>query len=143
VILVDSSAWIEYLRATDSPVDRYLRLLVKDRAPVATTGVVMLEVLAGARDEPHAGKLSRLLSRCSLLAAEEPSDHEAAAALYRVCRREGVTIRRPPDLLIATIAIRNDTPLLHLDADFDAIASHAPLRMIDYSKAPELPPSSS
>jgi hypothetical protein len=57
-------------------------------------------------------------------------------------RLEGVTVRRPPDLLIATIAIRTDTPLLHLDADFDTIARHAPLRTIDLSKEPEPPPSS-
>jgi predicted nucleic acid-binding protein len=77
----------------------------------------------------HARKLSRLLGRCRLLPCEEPSDQEAAA-LYRACRRERLTIRRPPDLLIATIAIRTDTPLLYLDADFDAIARHAPLRVV-------------
>jgi hypothetical protein len=136
VILVDSSAWIEYLRATDSEIDRCLRALLREKQPLATVGVVMLEVLAGARDEAHARKLSRLLGRCSLLAAEEPSDHEAAAALYRACRREGSTIRRPPDLLIATIAIRTDTPLLHLDCDFDAIARHAPLRVLDPAALP-------
>lgn len=140
MILVDSSAWIEYLRATDSPVDRYLQVLLRDKRPLATTGVVMLEVLAGARDEPHARKLSRLLGHCGLLACEEPSDYEAAAVLYRACRRAGITIRRPPDLLIATVAIRTDTPLLHLDADFDAIARHVPLRMIDPSKEPNWPP---
>ncbi|HUN78944.1 MAG TPA: PIN domain-containing protein [Solirubrobacteraceae bacterium] len=130
MILVDSSAWIEYLRATDGPVDRYLRAALRDQQPLAIVGVVLLEVLAGARDEGHARRLTRLLGRCRLLVCEEPSDHEAAAALHRVCRREGVTIRRPPDLLIATIAIRTDTPLLHLDADFDAIARHAPLRIV-------------
>lgn len=135
MILIDSSAWIEYLRATDSPVDRCLRALLRDERPLATTGVVLLEVLAGARDEPHARRLSQLLGRCSLLVSQEPSDHEAAAALYRSCRREGVTIRRPPDLLIATIAIRTDTPLLHLDTDFDAIARHAPLRVVDPSSS--------
>ena len=139
MILVESSAWIEYLRATESPTHRYLRRLLEDERPIATTGVVMLEVLAGARDEPHARKLSRLLGRCSTIASEEPSDHEAAAALYRACRREGVTISRPPDLLIATIAIRTNTPLLHLDADFDAIARHAPLRIVDPSKGPGPP----
>lgn len=137
MILLDSSAWIEYLRATESLVHRYLRLLMEEKRPVATTGVVMLEVLAGARDESHARKLSRLLGRCSLLATEEPSDHEAAGALYRACRREGVTIRRPPDLLIATVAIRTDTPLLHLDADFDVIASHTSLRIVDPSNGSE------
>jgi predicted nucleic acid-binding protein len=140
VILIDSSAWIEYLRATESPTRRCVKRLLEDGRPIATTGVVVLEVLAGARDEPHAGKLSRLLGRCTLLPAQEPSDHEAAAAIYRVCRREGVTIRRPPDLLIATIAIRTDTPLLHLDADFDAIARHAPLRVVDPSTLPRSRP---
>lgn len=91
----------------------------------------MLEVLAGARDESHARKLTRMLGRCKLLPAQEPSDHEAAASLYRACRREGIAIRRPPDLLIATIAIRTNTPVLHLDADFDAIAGQAPLRLVD------------
>jgi predicted nucleic acid-binding protein len=114
-----------------------MRLLLEHKRPVATTGVVMLEVLTGARDELHARKLSRLLGGCSLLMAEEPSDHEAAAALYRACRREGFTIRRPPDLLIATVAIRTGTPLLHLDTDFDAIARHAPLRIVDPSEDPD------
>jgi predicted nucleic acid-binding protein len=136
VILVDSSAWIEYLRATDSTVDGFLQEMLKQQRPLATTGVVMLEVLAGARDESHARKLARMLGRCELLPALEPSDHEAAASLYRACRREGITIRRPPDLLIATIAIRTDTPILHRDADFDAIAAQAPLRLIDPSRPP-------
>jgi predicted nucleic acid-binding protein len=135
VILVDSSAWIEYLRATDSAVDRYLRTSLQNKQPLATSGVVMLEVLAGARDESHARKLTRLLGRCKLLIAQEPSDHEAAATLYRACRREGMTIRRPPDLLIATIAIRTDTPVLHLDSDFDAIATQSPLRVVDLAAA--------
>jgi predicted nucleic acid-binding protein len=130
VILVDSSAWIEYLRSSGSPVERHLRAALANGQPLATTGVILLEVLAGARDEPHARDLRRLLARCKLLPAEEPSDHEAAAALYRACRRQGITIRRPPDLLIATISIRTGACLLHLDADFTAIARHAPLQVV-------------
>jgi predicted nucleic acid-binding protein len=133
VILVDSSAWIEYLRSTGSPVELYLRTALTDGEPLATTGVILLEVLAGARNEPHARDLRRLLALCRLLPAEEPSDYEAAAALYRSCRRQGVTIRRPPDLLIATIAIRTEARLLHLDADFTAIARHSPLQVVEPS----------
>jgi CMP/dCMP kinase len=134
VILVDSSAWIEYLRGTGTLVDERLRRALRSEEPLATTGVVLLEVLAGARNEAHARELTRLLGRCRLLAAQEPSDHEVAAALYRACRREGVTVRRPPDLLIAAIAIRADVSLLHCDSDFEAIAAHAPLRLVDASR---------
>jgi predicted nucleic acid-binding protein len=131
MILVDSSAWIEYLRSTGSSVERYLRTAIVESEPLATTGIILLEVLAGARDEPHARDLRRLLARCRLLIAEEPSDHEAAAALYRACRRGGDTIRRPPDLLIATIAMRTGARLLHLDADFTAIARYVPLQVVE------------
>jgi predicted nucleic acid-binding protein len=131
VILVDSSAWIEYQRATGSPADLRLTAAIEEDEPLAVIGLILLEVLAGARDERQAGQLNRLLSRCRLLPLEEPSDHEAAAALYRACRREGATIRRLPDCLIAAVAIRTETELLHRDADFDAIAGHSSLATVD------------
>jgi predicted nucleic acid-binding protein len=127
LILVDSSAWIELQRATGSPADERLTVAIEHDEPLATTGVVMLEVLAGARDERHARDLRRLLARCELLRLQEPSDHEVAAGLYRACRRSGRTIRRLPDCLIAAVAIRTGAQLLHQDSDFDAIALHSPL----------------
>ena len=130
MILVDSSAWIEFQRATGSPVHLRLRSAIESKEPLATTGIVILEILAGARDERHVRDLRRLLGRCTFLALEEPSDHEAAAALYRVCRRGGKTIRRLPDCLIAAVAVRAGAELLHRDSDFDAIALHSGLAVV-------------
>ena len=130
MILVDTSAWIEFQRATGSPVDQRLTAAIRANESLATIGVVLLELLAGARDEQQAHELRRLLGRCRHLALEDPSDFEAAAALYRTCRRGGSTVRRLPDCLIATVAIRTGASLLHLDADFDAIARHAPLAVV-------------
>lgn len=127
MILVDSSAWIEVQRATCSPVDRRLTAALEAGEPLATMGVVMLEVLAGARDERQARDLRRLLNRCTYLRLEEPPDYEAAAALYRICRRAGETVRKAPDCLIAAVAIRTGSQLLHRDADFDALARHTAL----------------
>ena len=127
MILVDSSAWIEYQRATGSPADRRLTKAIESGERLATAGVVVLEFLAGARDERHAQDLRRLLARCRFLPLEEPSDHEEAAALYRTCRREGTPVRRLPDCLIAVLAMRTGSTLLHQDADFEVIARHVPL----------------
>ena len=127
MFLIDSSAWIEFQRATGSRADRRLTSAIETGEPLATMGLILLEILAGARDEQHARDLRRLLDRCHFLPLEDPFDFESAAALYRACRHEGVTIRRLPDCLIAAVAIRTGTPLLHQDADFDAIARHAPL----------------
>ena len=129
MILVDTSAWVEYQRATNSEADRRLTEAIAKGHRLATTGPVVLELLAGARDEQYAHDLTRLLARCRFLPLEEPSDHEAAAALYRACRREGTTIRRLPDCLIAVVAMRSGSTLLHQDADFEAIARHVPLAL--------------
>ena len=131
MILVDSSAWIEFQRATGSAADERLTKAIETDEPLATLGLVMLEVLAGSREEQHARDLRRLLDRCSFVPLDEPSDWELAAALYRACRRAGTTVRRLPDCLIAVLAMRVGAGLLHQDAGFDAIAQHAPLAVVD------------
>ncbi len=128
-MLVDSSAWIELLRATGSDVERRLAAAIEADEQLLSVGPIVLEILAGARDELHAERLRALLARCRYVRLHEPSDHEAAAALYRACRRGGSTVRRLPDCLIAAIAMRVDVPLLHRDSDFEQIARHAPLRL--------------
>ena len=58
-----------------------------------------------------------------------PTDYEAAAALYRRCRRQGETVRKLLDCLIAAVAIRAGTPILHNDRDFDVLARHTELQL--------------
>lgn len=126
MILVDTSAWVEFLRDTGSPACRRVdELLASD---IATCDPVRMEVLAGARDEAHLRSLRGLLARATLLQTD-PVDYEEASALYRSCRRNGATVRRLVDCLIAAVAIRHDVSVLHADADFDAIARHSRLRI--------------
>ncbi len=126
MILVDTSAWIEFLRDTDSPVCHRVDELLAEE--VAICDVIRMEVLAGARDERHLHRLRRLLARATVLPTG-PADYEQAASIYRQCRREGVTVRKLIDCLIAAVAIRADVAILHQDADFDVIARHTELRV--------------
>ena len=126
MIVVDTSAWIEFLRDSGSPVCVALdRLLDTD---LAVCDAIAMEVLAGARDEHHLTQLRGLLGRAVMLPTT-PVDYDQAAALYRTCRRRGGTVRRIIDCLIAAVAIRADAELLHADADFAALARHTPLRV--------------
>ena len=129
MILVDSSAWIEFLRATGSPAHLGVRAALQAGADLACTDVVVMEILAGARDDADRNRLRRLLYGQEFLPVEGPADYERAAELYRLCRRGGKTPRKLSDCLIAAVAIRNDAELLCEDADFQAIARHAPLRL--------------
>ena len=92
MILVDTSAWIEFLRDTGSPsCERVTELLGLE---IATCDPVRMEVFAGARDEAHLRSLRGLLARATTLETS-PTDYEDAAALYRGCRRGGETERDP------------------------------------------------
>jgi predicted nucleic acid-binding protein len=122
VILVDSSAWIEYDRATGNPVHRRLRSLIETEGPVAVTEPLIMEVLAGARDERRETDLRRLLGRFELLSFDAVSDFDGAVTIYRRCRAAGVTPRGMIDCMIAAVAWRTGAKLLSHDADMDRVA---------------------
>jgi predicted nucleic acid-binding protein len=126
VILADTSAWVEFLRGTGSRSCRRVDELLG--AGLATTEVVEMEVLAGARDDHHLERLRRLLLRAGPRRVQT-GDFDAAAGLYRACRRRGETPPSLADCLIAAVAIRNDVPVLHADTDFEVIARHSSLRL--------------
>jgi predicted nucleic acid-binding protein len=126
VTLIDSSAWVEFLRDTGSLVCNRVDTLLGEET--ATCEPVWMEILAGARDERHLSELRRLLAGTAMLTTTS-IDYEEAAALYRICRRNGETPRRLIDCLIAAIAIRSDVEVLHLDTDFDVLARHTSLRI--------------
>ena len=127
LILVDSSAWIEFLRNTGSLPCLRLRELVRTEN-IAICDAVRMEVLAGARDQSNLRYLQRLLARTTPISTQS-SDYENAAELYRRCRRQGETVRKLLDCLIAAVAIRAGIPVLHNDRDFDVLARHAELQI--------------
>lgn len=122
MILVDTSAWVEYDRATGSTVDQRLTDLIASDAAVAVTEPVVMEVLAGARDEAREHDLRRLLLRFDLLRFDAAIDFDAAANTYRRCRRAGVTPRGLIDCMIVSVARRHGADLLAFDADIDRVA---------------------
>lgn len=122
MILADTSAWVEYDRATGSTVDRRLTALIAAGGPVAVTEPIIMEVLAGARNDQRESDLRRLLLRFELLRFDVVADFEGAAHLYRRCRRVGVTPRGMVDCMIAAVALRWGATLLAHDADMDRLA---------------------
>lgn len=129
MIVVDSSVWVEYLRATGSPADRTLTRLLQADAELAGTEVVVLELLAGATSVRQARNLRSMLLGFPLLVLREIAGYEDAAALYRACREAGETIREITDCLVAVPAIEAGATVLHADRDFDVIARHSPLEI--------------
>lgn len=130
MIVVDTSVWIDFFADAPTPQVTKLAEAIERDAGVALTDVVLTEILQGLRDERIVRRVERRLSAFDILRLEDLDDFRRAAALYRRCRRRGVTIRRTLDCLIASICIRERVPLLHADADFDQLARHTALRTV-------------
>lgn len=122
MILADTSAWVEFDRATDSAVDRRMAELIADEGPLAVTEPVIVEVLAGARTDARERDLRRLMLRFDLCALDPASDFDAAAHIYRRCRRAGIAPRGLIDCLIAAVAWRRGASLLTVDVDLERVA---------------------
>lgn len=122
MILADSSAWVEFDRATKSAVDVRMAQLITDEENLAVTEPVMMEVLAGARSDGQEADLRNLLGRFHLLRFDAASDFHAGALIYRRCRRRGITPRGMVDCLIAAVAWRHGVELLTSDADLRWVA---------------------
>lgn len=117
MILADTSAWVEYDRATGSAVDQRLTELIEGTGILAVTEPVLMEVLAGARGAWGEAQLRRLLGRFELLGCDAVTDFDTAAWIYRRCRAAGVTPRGMVDCMIAAVALRREAALLSHDAD--------------------------
>lgn len=122
MILVDTSAWVEYDRATGSAVDLRVAQLIGDGGTLLVTEPVMMEVLAGAGSDARERELRRLLLSFGSLRFDPIADFDAAARIYHRCRRAGVTPRGMLDLMIVAVAYRCGASLLAWDVDIDRVA---------------------
>ena len=122
MILADTSAWVEYDRATGSAVDRRMTSLIESAGPLAVTEPVVMEVLAGARNDRRENDLRRLLARFDLLSFDAAADFDSAARIYRRCRTAGITPRGMIDCMIAAVAWRHGATVLSYDVDLDRVA---------------------
>ncbi len=129
VILVDSSAWIAYLRGDDSPVVERLDALIVADAELAITEPVIMELLAGARTPGERSRVEALANGLRLVPLDPMNDFRDAADLYRASAVNGHPIRSMVDCLIAAVAIRRDVVLLHQDRDFGYLSEISPLRV--------------
>ncbi|CAN5597515.1 type II toxin-antitoxin system toxin ribonuclease VapC11 [soil metagenome] len=129
MILVDTSAWIEFDRASGSRTHLRVRSLIADTDEVAVTEPVIMEVMAGARTLNRERDLRRLMGRFHLLPFRPASHFLGACTIYRRCRARGITPRGMLDCMIAAVAQSEGVALLAQDADMNKIAEVISLQL--------------
>jgi predicted nucleic acid-binding protein len=130
-ILVDTSVWVNYFKNIETDACKFLDNNLTNII-VATCPTIMQEILQGVVSnadkrtvKQHFDLLKRLIENPYSVAIE-------AADLYRELRKKGITVRKPNDCLIAVYAIRNGIALLHDDRDFQLIANHSSLKIMNF-----------
>ncbi len=129
-LLVDTSVWSLALRR-DAPPDvpevRALRDALAGGEIVATTGVILQELLQGIVPEQAR---TQIVEMFAALEYHTPSreDHVAAAAVRNTLRSAGVQVG-PIDALIAQLAIAGGHRLLTTDNDFRTASRHISLQL--------------
>lgn len=129
-LLVDTSVWSLAMRRdapSDVPEVGRLSRALTGRELVATTGVVLQEILQGTVAPSSRAAIIERFAALEFLMPDR-DDHVAAADMRNECRRHGVQLGTI-DALIAAVAIRHDATLLTTDRDFANAARWIPLRL--------------
>ena len=127
MILVDSSVWIAYFNGVETPqTDRLDALLGQE--PIAVGDLILTEVLQGFREDRDYRTAKSLLSDLTLLELLSVERAIRAADTYRALRKQGITIRKTADVIIASYCIDEKIPLLYEDKDFDPMVAKLGLR---------------
>lgn len=136
MIFVDSSVWVDYFNGTDSEQTNHLdKLLGKE--PVGLGDLVLIEVLQGFRRDQDYNTARELLTSLTVFTLGGQDIAIKSADNFRLLRKNGMTVRKTIDVLIATFCIDKNLPLLHADKDFEPFHQHLSLRsaMADIRKA--------
>jgi predicted nucleic acid-binding protein len=129
-ILIDTSAWIESFKKTGNKSLQQLIIKTLDSSQVATTNIIMLELLQGCRDKKEYAEMKMRLESLELLPANGKVWDTAYNAGYNL-KKNGLTIPTI-DLIIASIAKSYDYTLIHHDRHFRLVTKHLDISIIDF-----------
>ncbi|MBD2327306.1 PIN domain nuclease [Alkalinema sp. FACHB-956] len=129
MIIVDSSVWIDYFNGQSTPqVDRLDQLLTSQ--PIAIGNLILTEVLQGFRQDADYNTAKRLLTNLTVFNLLEADLAIKSADNFRTLRKQGITIRKTIDVIIATFCIENNHELLFADRDFIPFVDHLGLQSV-------------
>ena len=130
MVLVDTSAIIDYLRENDSEAAHAVQYILDNNIPFGINSLIYQEVLQGVKTEKYFIRLKKYLeTQIFYSLKDEKESYASAAMIYFRCRKKGITIGSTIDCLIAQAAIENNLFLLHNDSDFDRISEVADLKI--------------
>jgi predicted nucleic acid-binding protein len=123
MIVVDTSAWIDYFRGLDAPHTRSVDMALQCER-VIVGDLVLVEFLQGFRSADQYTKAADLMDRLEYHDFVGRDVALAAANINRELRTRGVTVRKTIIMLIGTWCLMHGASLIHYDRDFEPLEKH-------------------
>ena len=133
MVLVDTTVWIDFFGGSSTPQVGRLQELIESDEDLCLCGVILAETLQGIRSDAEYLRTKEHFDSLIFFPMHRTT-FVSAAELYRALRKKGVTVRKPVDCMIASVAIEHNLSLLHNDRDFDHIAEHSKLKVLKTKK---------
>jgi len=130
MILVDTSVWIDFLAGRQTLHRHTLRQLIEKEEDICITEIILTEILQGIKDDAVYETTKSYLLEFPVIKPKGTETFITAAEIYRKCRKEGKTVRKTVDCIIAAIAQENGLTLFHNDNDFAIIEKCIGLKTI-------------
>lgn len=130
-MIVDTSVWIDFFNGKNNRHSDFLAGAIEKDDPVFLHSIILMEILQGFKADRDHDMVKDILLVYDFVNEDPVNDAIGASSLYRSLKKQGLTIRKSLDCLIAYAAIKNNVPLLHKDRDFLHIARHSKLKEIN------------
>jgi len=118
MIVADTSVWIDYVNGIVTPQTNLLDVELENRR-VATGDLILVEFLQGFREDKQFQEAKNIMDSLEYYDFVGREHAVRAAQNFRKLRKNGITVRKTIDVLIATFCIEYGFELLHNDRDFD------------------------
>ena len=121
MILIDTSLWIFYFNSPKSRQAQLIEELLISHQPVCINAIIEMEVLQGISKDSQYNKMREHLADFQYFPDFNQKYFNLATEIYRTCRKQGVTVRKSLDCLIAANCLIDNLEILHHDRDFEQI----------------------
>ncbi len=129
-LIFDTSIWIDFLNKKSTPGTLLLEEYILADDNVLLVPAILQEVLQGIREDSTYHHIKEALQFFRLLELPAYEVAVGGADLYRLLRKQGITIRKSNDCIIAYYAIKFSVSIAHIDRDFDQISKLSNLKVV-------------
>jgi predicted nucleic acid-binding protein len=129
MIVVDTSAWIDYFRGIIVPHTEILDAELQKNM-IITGDLIIVELLQGFKTKRAYERAKKLIERLEYRDLAGRAIALKSAENFRLLRSKGVTVRKTIEVIIATFCVENGFQIIHNDRDFDPMEKYLGLSVI-------------